>query len=243
VETSEGSTEINNPLMGILNYAELLKDQELDEKGQQFADGVIKEANRVAAIVRNLLSFARQDTESPTFTELRDILESSLSLTGSILRKGGIRIDTDVPEDLPHVRCRRRQIEQVVINLLTNARDALNQRYSGFHEDKSLCIAAREIEKDGTRWLRTTIEDRGPGIPGDIEDRIFDPFFTTKPRDRGTGLGLSVSYGIFKAHAGELWVESELGAYTRFHIDLPLGGRLIVHGTLAREAHCAKEEN
>lgn len=109
----------------------------------------------------------------------------------------------------------------MVVNLLTNARDALNLRYPGFDENKILSITVRPLEKDGTTWVRTAIEDHGPGIPEDLLQRIFDPFFTTKPRDEGTGLGLSVSYGIMKEHHGELTVESEEGSYTRFHIDLP----------------------
>ena len=107
-----------------------------------------------------------------------------------------------------------------MINLLTNARDALNVRYPGYDEDKILSITARPLEKGGATWVRTTIEDHGAGIPENLLKRIFDPFFTTKPRDQGTGLGLFVSYGIVREHHGELLVESTEGSYTRFHIDL-----------------------
>ena len=118
------------------------------------------------------------------------------------------------------MRCRSQQIEQVIINLLTNARDALNQRYKGYHEDKLIVIQVHPFERDGFEWVRTTIEDHGAGIQEDLIDRIFDPFFTTKSRTEGTGLGLSVSYGIIKDHQGKLSVESKLGKYTRFHMDL-----------------------
>lgn len=214
--------EVNNPLMGMIGYAELIAEEVDDQTVRKYAGGIIKEGNRVATIVANLLSFARQDKESHSQADIKDIVDASLSLVGAVLRKDQITVDLDVPDDLPRVKCRSQQIEQVVINLLTNARDALNLRYPGFDENKILSITVRPLEKDGTTWVRTTIEDHGPGIPEDLLQRIFDPFFTTKPRDEGTGLGLSVSYGIMKEHQGELTVESEEGSYTRFHVDLPV---------------------
>ena len=96
----------------------------------------------------------------------------------------------------------------------------MNERFETFHKDKKIKIIVSTFEKDDIDWIRITVEDYGVGIPEDVIDRIFDPCFTTKGRDEGTGLGLSVSYGIVKEHMGELWVESEPGKYTRFHIDL-----------------------
>jgi len=212
--------EINNPLMGIINYAELLKDEPTDEQAVQYADSIIKEGNRVATIVRNLLSFARQDKESHSPADLKDIIDSSLSLISSTMRKDQITIEVDAPDDLPNVRCRSQQIQQVVINLLTNAHDALNERYPSYDENKLIRISVQPLEIEGSTWVRMTIEDRGPGIPEDLAERIFDPFFTTKPRDEGTGLGLSVSFGIVREHKGRLLVESKLGEYTRFHMEL-----------------------
>jgi len=109
-----------------------------------------------------------------------------------------------------------------VINLLTNAHAALNARYAEYDENKIIRITAHTFESDGTSWIRTTVEDHGTGIAKELEDRIFDPFFTTKSRCEGTGLGLSVSFGIVKEHGGELTVESIPGERTRFHIDLPI---------------------
>ena len=212
--------EVNNPLMAMINYAELLKDGPEEEQAAQYADGIIREGNRVATIVRHLLSFARQEKETHSPAYLKDIIDASLSLVGAIMRKDQIAVELDVPDDLPQVRCRSQQIQQVVINLLTNARDALNVRYPGHDEDKILSITARPFEKDGAAWIRTTVEDHGAGIPENRLKRIFDPFFTTKPRDEGTGLGLSVSYGIVREHHGELLVESAEGSFTRFHMDL-----------------------
>jgi len=222
--------EINNPLMGILSYAELIHDRIQDEKLQEFAKGIIKEGNRVDTIVKNLLSFARQDRQSHSQAHIEDIIDASLNLIGSILRKDQITIEKDIPEDLLQVKCRSQQIEQVIINLLTNARDALNIRYPGYHEDKIIKISVKPFRRKGKKWMRTTIEDHGAGISSEIINRIFDPFFTTKSRTVGpgadttgpvgTGLGLSVSYGIITDHKGELSVETEPGKYTRFHMDL-----------------------
>ncbi|HHR85548.1 MAG TPA: PAS domain S-box protein, partial [Candidatus Acetothermia bacterium] len=212
--------EINNPLTGMINYADLIVERVKDDELRRFAQGIIKEGNRVAEIVKNLLYFSRQEKQNHSPARMEDIIDAPLTLVGAVLRKDQIAIEKEIPEDLPQVRCRSQQIEQVIINLLTNARDALNQRYEGYHEDKLIKLTVRTFERDGVEWIRTTVEDHGIGIPEDVIERIFDPFFTTKPRDVGTGLGLSVSYGIVKEHHGELTVESEPGKYTRFHLDL-----------------------
>jgi signal transduction histidine kinase len=118
------------------------------------------------------------------------------------------------------VLCRKRQIEQVLLNLLTNARFALNERFPGYHHDKLLKIESLVVEEVGKTWVRTIVEDHGSGIPLEAQDRIFDPFFTTKRAGLGSGLGLSVCQGIVEDHKGRLWVESNAGA-TRFYLDLP----------------------
>jgi signal transduction histidine kinase len=138
------------------------------------------------------------------------------------MRHDQLTLEVDVPKDLPLIECRNQQIRQVVMNLLTNARDALNQKYPKHDANKKILITARAFAKDGRTWLRTTVEDHGPGIPEELRVRIFDPFFSTKPRDRGTGLGLSISHSIVKDHGGTLGVESEVGQWTRFHMDLPV---------------------
>ncbi len=214
--------EINNPLTGIINYAYLIRDGTSDAALMRFAEGIAREGERVAEIVKNLLSFSRHEKESHSPARIRDIVDETLSLVTAVLRKDQIRVEVDVPSDLPNVRCRSQQIQQVLMNLLTNARDALNARYPGFDEDKVVHVEAQNVSEGGKRWIRLTVEDHGSGISeGDI-DRIFDPFFTTKPRDRGTGLGLSVSHGIVRDHGGSLSVESEPGAYTRFIVKLPV---------------------
>ena len=127
------------------------------------------------------------------------------------------------------------------MNLLTNARDALNEKYPGFHDNKQLAISAGVFEKEGQPWIRTSVEDRGTGIPPHVRERVFDPFFTTKPRDKGTGLGLSISLGIVKDHGGELSIESIQGEYTRFHVDLPVDNGWDIKGVRATEAEETRE--
>jgi signal transduction histidine kinase len=124
-----------------------------------------------------------------------------------------------VPDDLPKIKCRTRQIQQVLMNLLTNARDALNERYPESDENKTVRITCVPLEKEGEKWIRTTVENHGGTMPPEIMDRIFDPFFTTKPTDMGTGLGLSISYGIVSEHKGVLSVVSDENS-TSFHMDL-----------------------
>ena len=212
--------EINNPLMGMINYADLIDEKVEDDTIKEYSQVIMKEGHRIAKIVHNLLSFSRQDKETHSPADIKDIIDNSLSLVGSTLRKDQITLDLDIPEDLPSVTCRSQQIQQVIINLLTNAHDALNERYPEYDENKIIRIIARPFEKEGEDWIRTTVEDHGAGISEEVAQRIFDPFFTTKSRAEGTGLGLSVSFGIVREHHGELTVESEPGEYTRFHMDL-----------------------
>jgi PAS domain S-box-containing protein len=246
--------EINNPINGVLNYAELIAERAAPGSDlAAFAREIAAEAGRVATIVRDLLQFARQERQAYSLARMADIVAHTLSLIRAVLRHDQIALSAEVSEDLPPIRCRSQQIQQVLMNLLTNARDALNAKYPGYHADKTIRIAAREVGGSGNaeggvretecgmagrgdggqeagpagespgavRWVRLTVEDAGPGIPAELQERIFEPFFTTKPRDKGTGLGLSVSQGIVTEHGGRLWVESAPGQPTRFHVELP----------------------
>jgi len=227
--------EINNPLMGMINYADLIADRVQDAKLREFATGIMSEGQRVATIVRSLLSFSRQDSEEHSPARLIDIIDASLTLVGSLLRKDQIIIQCDIPEGLPLVKCRGQQIQQVMINLLTNARAALNERYTDYDENKLVRITSRLTDISGASWIRTTVEDHGVGIPEKIAHKIFDPFFSTKSRHEGTGLGLSISYGIVQEHHGELTVESVPGEYTRFHMDLLVDNGWTHNGAKAEE--------
>jgi PAS domain S-box-containing protein len=215
--------EIKNPLTAILNYAELLH-RKLDDNTDQHAlsKEIVFEAERVTKIIKSMLAFARQemDEEPVKPTQMSDVLESVLPLIRATIMKDEITLHIDIPDDLPAIDCRGQQIGQVVTNLVTNARDALNQRYPTANTNKVIKITSHPIMRNGNQWIRTTVEDHSLGIRTSTIPRIFDPFFTTKPSGVGTGLGLSVSHGIVTDHGGELTVESEEGKFTRFHIDL-----------------------
>ncbi len=220
--------EINNPVQGILNYAELIDGRADDpETVREFAAEITTESQRVATIVRNLLVFARQERDqSFERVEVRELIDATLSLIHAVLRKDHVDLQVDLPLDLPSLSCRPQPIQQILMNLVTNARDALNERYPGFDERKRITISAQTFSPtpgpDPDPWLRISVIDQAGGIPDENRARIFDPFFTTKGRDQGTGLGLSVSHGIAREHGGELRVESEVGVGSRFLLELPL---------------------
>jgi len=215
--------EINNPVQGILNYAELIGDNAHDQATvREFAAEITNESNRVATIVRNLLAFSRQEREQTMENaDVAALIDATLSLIRAVMRRDHIQIQVAIPPGLPPARCRIQQIQQIVMNLVTNARDALNDRYAGYDERKIIEIRAELREVEGKQWIRLIVEDHGAGIPADVLPRIFDPFFTTKGRDQGTGLGLAVSHGIAKEHGGALGVDPKLGDGTRFLLDLP----------------------
>ena len=215
--------EINNPVQGILNYAELIGDNAQDpEVVREFAAEITTESNRVANIVRNLLAFSRQEREQRMEdANIGELVDSTLSLIRAVMRKDHIQLRVAIPSGLPPVRCRVQQIQQIVMNLVTNARDALNEQYRGYDERKVIELRAELQLIDDRRWVRLIVEDHGAGIPADVLPRIFDPFFTTKGRDQGTGLGLAVSHGIAKEHGGSLKVDTTPGEGTRILLDLP----------------------
>jgi len=215
--------EINNPINGAMNYAQLIQDRlPPDSPLVEYTREILHETQRVATIVRNLLAFSRNEKQSHSPAHLTDLVNGTLSLIRTIIRHDQITLQVSVAADLPQLKCRSQQIQQVLMNLMTNARDALNERYPGHDPDKVLSILASLFEQDGRRWIRVTVEDHGTGITPEVRERMFDPFFTTKPRDEGTGLGLAISNGIVKDHHGELTVESEPGKLTRMHMDLPI---------------------
>jgi PAS domain S-box-containing protein len=215
--------EINNPVQGIMNYAELIAESNAaDDLIREFSLEIQHETQRVAAIVRNLLAFSRQElTESGETTSVAEIVEGTVSLIRAVMRRDQIRLDIDIPGDLPKLSCRRQQIQQVIMNLVTNARDALNARWSGYHELKSVHVRAVAFERDGAAWVRVEVRDHGGGVPESVVAHIFDPFFTTKGRDQGTGLGLAVSHGIVNDHGGRLLLDNHPGEGARFLIELP----------------------
>lgn len=213
--------EINNPINGVINYAQLLINRLSDNQNQDLAQRIVHESNRIASIVGGLLSFARPQQEKRQPIPLEETLHDCLALAGAQLRRDGIAPRLDLPADLPPVSALKYQLQQVFLNLISNARYALNEKYPGTHPDKHLDISGTPLEIDGQRWVRMLFRDTGTGIPPDILERVRNPFFTTKPPGLGTGLGLSISCGIIENHGGKLDIESVAGEYTMVLIDLP----------------------
>lgn len=213
--------EINNPVQSIMNYAQLIGRRAGSSEVPAYAQEILQEAQRVAAIVKSLLSFARQEGEPYTDVHAGEVVASTLALVSAMLRKEGIRIDLDLAPDMPPMRCHPQQIQQVLMNLLGNAREALNACYAAGHEDKRILIIGRCWRREGKSFVRLTIEDHGIGIPPGAIDKVFDPFWTSKTDTQAAGLGLSVSQGIVVEHGGAINVESEPGRFTRVHVDLP----------------------
>jgi PAS domain S-box-containing protein len=215
--------EINNPINGIINYAQLLVDDfNGPPEDRDILCGIIEEGDRIANIVRNLLSFARSRKEHKASVGIWDILSCSLALTESQLRKDGIHLEVDVAPDLPPIIAHAQEIQQVVLNLISNARYALNQKYPVPHPDKVFRIAGQVHREGDKAVMRLIFHDHGCGIPRDIQYKVMDPFFTTKPSGQGTGLGLSISHGIIEDHGGRLRIETEEEQFTMVTIDLPI---------------------
>ena len=215
--------EINNPISGIMNYAQLILDREAPDSEQAvYAGEILHETERIAQIVRSLLQFSRQEKQSHSYASPYDIVEQTVSLIRTIIKKDQIELEIEMEPDLPELKCRSQQIQQVIMNLLTNARDALNEKYPAFDENKRIRLHVQLREMEGRRWIRFSVFDHGVGIPEEIRDKIYEPFFSTKPKDQGTGLGLSISFGIVKDHHGKLTAESKPGDYTRMILDLPV---------------------
>ncbi|HEV2288912.1 MAG TPA: ATP-binding protein [Candidatus Acidoferrales bacterium] len=207
--------ELNNPLTSIMGYAQLQLARNSAEAPGGEAKMIFEEAERARRIVKNLLFFARQAEPERTRADINAIIERTVSLRGYELRVENITVSCELAPDLPATLADPFQLQQVVLNLLVNAEQAiLEGRGQG-----RIRIRTRKVSED-----RLTIEvfDNGPGIPPEVASRIFDPFFTTKPPGVGTGLGLSIVYGIVEQHGGEVTFENLRGGGTKFKVDLPI---------------------
>jgi PAS domain S-box-containing protein len=211
--------EINNPMNGIVNYAQLLINKDIEP---DIANRIIKEGNRITSIVSSLLSFARDNRKEKESVHIREILDESLALSQTQLRKDGIKLNLQIPNGLPEINVNPHQIEQVFLNIISNARYALNEKYTGSHKNKILEITCKTNRSGNGRYLRIVFHDRGTGISSHFLDKVMNPFFSTKQGDRGTGLGLSISHGIIKDHNGNITIKSSSGKFTEVVIELPL---------------------
>lgn len=213
--------EINNPLNGIINFAQLLKDEEQprSEFEQQMIDGIIDEGQRIAQIVRGLLTFASADSQDLRQIHFAESIKTSIALFSRQFEKDGIAVEIDLEPDLPLVRADSSRLRQVVVNLISNAHHALKAKPVDSVERKVFKISGRRAGEDG-QTVRVEFYDNGVGIKREYLSKVFDPFFTTRRETGGTGLGLSLSFGIIRDFGGTITVESEEGKYTRFIIEL-----------------------
>ena len=225
--------ELNNPLTGITGYAQLLLGQNLPPRQHAEASKVAEEAERARRIVKNLLCFAREGKPEQTRVQLNEIVERTLALRSYELKVENIVVECDLEQELPETMADAHQLQQVVLNLLVNAEQALLEwRGQGR-------IALRTRRASGNR-LRLDVCDDGPGIPAEILSRIFDPFFTTKAPGIGTGLGLSIVYGIVQQHGGEVVAENLPAGGARFSVEIPVAAAAAAAApTFEREAGVA----
>ncbi|MFP4670945.1 MAG: DUF3365 domain-containing protein [Desulfohalobiaceae bacterium] len=205
--------EINNPLGIILCYVDLLKRQLQDlPQGQQDLEVIEKQAINCKNIVMDLLQFSRGQESVKEPVQMERIIQEVVQMLRHQLKKNHIQLELDLDQDLPQLKLNADKIKQVLVNLLLNAQQAVGSQ--------GLIQISSGLESGQDRvWI--SIWDNGPGVEQGIQGKIFDPFFSTKRTGEGTGLGLAVSYGIVQDHGGEIALESEKGAWTRFTVYLP----------------------
>ncbi len=218
--------EVNNPITGIINFAQLLlDDSEKNSLQEELLERIVNEGERVASIIKKLLSFARESENDYEPIEMVQVIQDSLSLVEHQFKNDGIKITTDYSEESCGIFGNFRQLQQVVLNILSNAHFALKERYPNSLPDKEIRISCHSfIKEEGHSIIQISIRDSGTGIPQGILNRLFDPFFTTKPSGKGTGLGLSISYGIIRDHGGIIKVDSKINQYTEMIIVIPAFG-------------------
>jgi PAS domain S-box-containing protein len=213
--------ELNNPLSVVIGYGQLLLARGVPPELRGRLELIVSHGERMAKIVQSLLLFSRQGEPERQRVDVRAVIERIVGLRTSQLALSGIQIETDFGVGVPPVDGDVHQLQQVVLNLLLNAEQAIlgRGRVSGRCGDHIRVSTSRRSD-GGASWVVIQVEDNGSGIPPEILSRIFEPFFTTKPIGEGTGLGLSVSYGIVQQHGGRLSVESAPGRAV-FAVELP----------------------
>jgi len=203
--------EINNPLTGVLAFADMLREKEnMDDQDREDLDLIVRETKRAREIVRGLLDFARETPSQKVELAINDLLRETTRLLGKREAFQNIYIVEALDDNLPPVHGDKNQLQQVLVNLCLNACEAMSN--GGTLMVASHCDDGRVVVE---------ITDTGCGIKREHLDKIFEPFFTTKPVGKGTGLGLSVTYGIVQQHGGTLEVESQEGKGSTFRITLP----------------------
>ncbi len=203
--------EVNTPLAVISNYIQMLAKQMPEgDPRQSIIEKIVKQTFRASEIVNNLLNFSRTGAAEAADIDVNRVVEETLSLVAHPLKTSHIQVVKQLGEPLPAVRGSANKLQQVFLNLFLNARDAM---------PGGGMLEVRTAAHNGS--VEIEVADTGAGIPREHIHRIFDPFFTTKASGRGTGLGLSVTYGIIKEHAGKIDVRSTPGKSTSFHVEFP----------------------
>ncbi len=205
--------ELNNPLAAIAAFAELLGANQSPVELKESADIILTEAMRAGRIIGTLLDFARQRPRMQAAVDLAEVVERALALQRGPLKKARVRADWVVPADLPAVIGDVQELQQVVLNAVVNARQAIEST----GRPGQVVITARRA--DG--HVLVTVDDTGPGVPPEILDRVFEPFFTTKG-EQGTGLGLAISFGLVRGMGGRMWIQNIEGGGARLAFELPL---------------------
>jgi PAS domain S-box-containing protein len=207
--------ELNNPLSVIIGYGQLLLAREVPESLRRPVELMVAQGDRMAKIVRNLLFFARQRPPERAAVRLQTVVEQTLALRINQLTLSGITVETEFTPDLPDITGDAQQLEQVFLNLLLNAEQAILEA-----KPTGRIVVRTRMSAAGDMVYADVIDD-GPGVSPEALPRVFEPFFTTKMVGSGTGLGLSVSYGILEEHGGRLTVQSRRGE-TIFTVELPV---------------------
>jgi len=205
--------ELNNPLTGISTFAQLLLEDELESEQIESVSLIKREADRAIGVIRDLLLFARKTDARDVPVDINTIVRHTVRLRALASRSSGIEVHMQLDESNPKVRGDEQKLQQVLLNLLVNAESALRDA-----RVRHLSVITRS--RNGT--VTIVVADTGHGMAESVSQRVFEPFFTTKPPGEGTGLGLSVSYGIVQAHEGVISVESAPGVGTTFTISVPL---------------------
>ena len=215
--------ELNNPLATILSWAERLAERPLDDASKRGVDIILGESERAARIVKNLLTFARKRQTTRAMIDLNDVIRETLSMRAYEQRVTNISVIEALAAGLPSVFADPHQIQQVLLNLVINAEQAMltaNGRGS---------LVVRSWHDTDREAVCLEVNDDGPGVPAEMKNKIFDPFFTTKEVGKGTGLGLTVAYAIVQEHGGRISLESGPERGTSFYVELPVKGTEAQH--------------
>ena len=214
--------ELNNPLTGVVALSQLLLESSVPPEIKDDLQAISNEGQRAAAVVKNMLSFARNHTSTTESIEINTIISQVLNLRAYEHRVNNIEVITHLAANLPEIVADHFQMQQVFINIVLNAEQSMIES----HGHGKLTITTEHIKNMDV----ITFNDDGPGIPPDVINRIFDPFFTTKEVGKGTGLGLSICYGIIATQGGRIYAKSLPGNGATFIIELPVDPRKLKEG-------------